>query len=396
MQNNIKSASGLSVSHPFLANCILVVFSSVFVILVIDLVAYNLFDSQKMGSNAKRFFQKSSLLGWEHRPNTEGTWYAYKDGTRTHVTINAHGFADSDRSSEKTRPRIALIGDSTTEFWEVEEYSRGQYVLEKMLDGNFEVLNFGLRGAGTDQEYIRLINQVVHFSPDIVVYLFCINDIANNVYTDGKPYFVIDPDAPNGLRMQGFPLRWEPIEEDFWLRTLLEKSFTLRHVKYFIAGVETHLRTQIPLDDHFELRPFKRSYDVEDERRMSLLKKLISAMHEFTRERDIDFLLVEGLFKPALDTPLREQVLDAYGNQFDFEKVSGLLRNYSKEAGIEFLSLQSLVRSRGIDINEILHSEDTMHLNRKGVELYASVIAERIRKLGWQENAWQPASVSTE
>ncbi len=119
-------------------------------------------------------------------------------------------------------------------------------------------------------------------------------------------------------------------------------------------------------------------------------------MHEFTRERDIDFLLVEGLFKPALDTPLREQVLDAYGNQFDFEKVSGLLRNYSKEAGIEFLSLQSLVRSRGIDINEILHSEDTMHLNRKGVELYASVIAERIRKLGWQENAWQPASVSKE
>jgi lysophospholipase L1-like esterase len=387
MQNKKKADRGFSTRHPFLANCILVVSSSVFAILVVDLVAYNAFDSRKLGTDAKQFFQFSRLLGWEHRPNAEGTWYAYKDGTRTHVKINSYGFADSDRSTEKTRPRIALIGDSTTEFWEVAEKSRGQFVLEEMLDGDFEVLNFGLRGAGTDQGYIRLVNQVIDFTPDIVVYLFCINDIANNGESGDKPHFVIDPDAPNGLRVQGYPLRSEPIEKDSWLRILLEKSFTLRHLKYLVAGIKTHLRTQVPLDEHFELRPYKRTYDVEDERRISLLKNLISAMHRFTRERDIEFLLVEGVYKPALDTPLRQQVLDAYGDQFDFEKVSKLLNDYSEEAGIEFLSLQNLVRSGGTDIDQILHVEDTMHLNRKGVELYASVIAERIRELGWQERA---------
>lgn len=396
MQNKKKNEHGLSRRHPFLANCILVVSSSVFAILVIDLVAYNAFDSRKLGTDAMQFFQFSRLLGWEHQPNAEGTWYAYKDGTRTHVKINSYGFADSDRSTEKTRPRIALIGDSTTEFWEVAESYRGHYVLEEMLDGDFEVLNFGLRGAGTDQEYIRLVKQVIDFAPDIVVYLFCINDIANNVSKGDKPYFVFDPDSPNGIRVQGYPLRSEPIEKDSWLRIFLEKSFTLRQVKYFVAGIKTHLRTQVPLDEHFELRPFKRIYDAEDEHRISLLKKLISAMHQFTRERDIEFLLVEGVYKPALDTPLRQQVLDAYGDQFDFEKISKLLSNYSEEAGIEFLSLQSLVRSGGTDIDQILHVEDTMHLNRKGVELYASVIAKRIRKLGWQERAWIPANVPTE
>jgi len=391
-----KNHPSLITSHPHLANFILVVFSIVSAILIIDLVAYNVFDSRKLGTDAKQFFQFSRLLGWEHRPNAEGTWYAYKDGTRTHVRINSYGFADSDRSTEKTRPRIALLGDSTTEFWEVAENFRGQFVLEEMMDGDFEVLNFGLRGAGTDQAYIRLVNQVIDFAPDIVVYLFCINDIANNVSTGDKPYFVIDPDAPNGLRVKGYPLRSEPFEKDFWLRILLEKSYALRHIKYFVAGIKTHLRTQVPLDEHFELRPFKFIYDVEDERRISLLKSLISAMHEFTREREIKFLLVEGVYKPALDTPLRQQVLDAYGDQFDFDKVSRLLGDYSKEAGIEFLSLQSLVPSRDIEIDQILHSEDTMHLNRKGVELYASVISERIRELGWQEREWNPVKAPAE
>jgi lysophospholipase L1-like esterase len=394
MQNKNNPSS--STSHPLLANGILVVLSSVFAILIIDLVAYNVFDSRKLGTGSKQFFQFSRLLGWEHRPNAEGTWYAYKDGTRTHVKINSYGFADADRSTEKTRPRIALIGDSTTEFWEVAENSRGQYVLEEMMNGEFEVLNFGLRGAGTDQEYIRLVNQVIDFAPDIVVYLFCINDIANNVLTGDKPYFVIDPDAPNGLRVQGYPLRSEPVEKDFWLRILLEKSFTLRHIKYFVAGIKTHLRTQVPLDEHFELRPFKRTYDTEDQRRISLLKYLISAMHQFTHDRGIEFLLVEGMYKPALDTALRQQVLDAYGDQFDFNKVSRLLRDFSEEAGIEFVSLPSLVRSRGIEIHQILHVEDTMHLNRKGVELYASVISERIRDLGWQKRAWKPAKAPAE
>ena len=248
MQNKKKKARGFSTRRPFLANCILVVSSTVFAILVVDLVAYNLFDSRKLATDAKQFFQFSRLLGWEHQPNAEGTWYAYKDGTRTHVKINSYGFADSDRSTDKTRPRIALIGDSTTEFWEVAENFRGQYVLEEMLDGDFEVLNFGLRGAGTDQEYIRLVEQVVDFDPDIVVYLFCINDIANNVSKGDKPYFVIDPGSPDGIRVQGYPLRSEPLEQDFWLRKLLEKSFTLRRIKYLIAGIKTHLRTEVPLD----------------------------------------------------------------------------------------------------------------------------------------------------
>jgi lysophospholipase L1-like esterase len=382
-KNDNGNEPGFASRHPVMANFLLVILSSLFAIVVIDLVAFYSFDIKRIGTNSDLLFQTSSLLGWEHKPHAEATWHAYKDGTRTHVSINAHGFSDSDRNLEKKIPRIALLGDSTTEFWEVEEKSRGQFILQAMLDDEFEVLNFGLRGAGTDQEYIRLVNQIIHFSPDIVIYYFCISDIANNVWIEDKPYFVLDDDAPGGIRVQGYPVRWPPPTPESRLLKVLEQSFTLRQVKYLLAGIRTHLRTQLPLEEHLELRPFKRTYNAEDERRMTLMKRLISAMHAYTRERDIEFMVVEGVYRPALDESLRQQVLDSYGDQFDFDKVSRTLSDYSEESNIPFLSLQRLIQSRDIRIHEILHPEDTMHLNKKGVELFASSIAEKIRELGW-------------
>src|SRR4030095_7735461 len=128
---------------------------------------------------------------------------------------------------------------STTEFWEVEKDERAQHVMEKLLAGRVEVLNFGLRGAGTDQEFLSFTNEVVHFSPDIVVLFFCVNDFQNNVTTEGKPYFVPDPGGSGSIRLEGVPVRHAAPPRDSWTRRLLEQSFTLRQAKYFVAGAGT-------------------------------------------------------------------------------------------------------------------------------------------------------------
>jgi hypothetical protein len=155
--------------HPLMSNLILMTVAVITTILAVDLTAFYLLGMRRVGHGPERFFQYSSLLGWQHKPNAEGIWYAYKDGTKTFVRVNSFGYPDSQREVLKERPRIALIGDSTTEFWEVEEERRGQFVLEGRLNGEVEVLNFGLRGAGTDQIYLRLGQQVQYFSPDIVI-----------------------------------------------------------------------------------------------------------------------------------------------------------------------------------------------------------------------------------
>lgn len=370
-------------NHPYLANSLLVVTSVLVTILVVDLVAFYGLDIRRLGYGPERFFQHSSLLGWEHIPYAEGTWYAYKDGTRTHVKINSYGFPDAERTVDKTRKRIALIGDSTTEFWEVQERERGQDALESELDGRAEVLNFGLRGAGTDQELIRFTREVVYFAPDVVVLFFCINDLNNNVTTESKPYFVADDAAPNGIRLAGVPVRGEQVPETPWLLDVLEQSFTLRQIKYAAMGIVPYLRVDVPLESHFELRPFKRNYDAEDQRRMDLQRRLLAAFAAEARARDIQLLLVEGLYRPALDQAMRQQVLDAYGDQFDFDKVSRMLADMSDGNGIEFISLQRMVRDRKMDVRGLMHPEDTMHLNAMGVKFFASAIAERITAKHW-------------
>lgn len=201
-QPGLKFAS----THPRLANVMLVIVSLVIAVPVIDLVAD-------------------------------------KDGTRTHVSINAFGFPDDERAVAKDRPRIALVGDSTAEFWEVQQDERAPRVIERMLDGRVEVLNFGLRGAGTDQELIRYQQQVVPFSPNIVVLFFCVNDLGNNVTKESKPWFALDPEAPGGVRLEGMPIR---VERGLDVRQLMHREDTMHlnaeGVRLFSTAVIERIR----------------------------------------------------------------------------------------------------------------------------------------------------------
>jgi len=363
------------------------------VVLAIDIGAFAA-GLRRVGYGSERFYSYSPALGLDHRPHARGAWYAYKDGTRTHVSINSHGFPDIDRTIAKNRPRIALLGDGTAAFWEVEREQRAQHVMERMLNGEVEVLNFALRGAGTDQEFIRYTTQVVQFSPDIAVLLICVNNFAINVMTGFKPYFVLDSSAPGGIRLEGVPVRAREAGRGFSARRLLEHSFTLRTLKYSLLGVETHFRDDGPLDEHFELRPFKQAYDAEDDRRLELFERLLAAFASYSREKRIRLLVVEGLYRPALDEAMRRRVVSAYGDRFDFDKVSKLLAQHGATAGYEFLSLPRLVRERALDVRRLMHAEDTTHLNAEGVRVFASAVIEKLRDLGWLENGaeWPPVA----
>jgi hypothetical protein len=359
----------------------------VMAVLVTDLVAFYVLGLRRLGYGSDRYSQSSTLLGFDYRPSTEGFWYPFKDGTRTYVRVNAHGFPDTERSITKTRKRIALMGDHAVEFWEVQEEQRGQYVMERLLDGRVEVLNCGLRGAGTDLELIRFRNQVLLFSPDVVVLLFTVKNLADNVVTDSKPYFVLDAGAPRGIRLEGIPVHSRPpAAAGSSIRHLLEQSFVLRTLKYRFAGIGTQFRADVPLDDHLELRPFKRNYNAEDQRRLELEKRLLRAFAEDARERNIRFLLVEGLYRPALDDAMRRVVFDAYGDIFDFDKMSRIFTEHSVASGYDFLSLPRLVRERRIGVRGLMHPEDAMHFNAPGVRLFADAVVERIRQRRWLDD----------
>jgi lysophospholipase L1-like esterase len=327
-------------------------------------------------------------MGVFHKPNAEGYWYLYDDGNKYYIKINSYGFSDSARDIRKRRPRIALIGDSVTEFWEANEEDRGQYLLESLLGKKFEVLNFGVRGYGTDRSYLLFKNTGVQFQPDIVIYTFCINDAYDNVDKRKKPYFALDQNSPSGLILKGYPLKVPLYKESFRKKItdfLVERSFIFR--KFRLAKRRLFSRNSYRhLEDNFEMRLYKRTYNGADENRMEVTTRLISLLSDFTRERGMRFLVVEGLYRPVLDADQQALFIKRYGNVFDFEKVTNLLEGHCAKNKIEFLSLQKIIKAKNIKPSSLTHRSDNMHLNKLGIQLYVEAVADKLRSLGWLDD----------
>ena len=125
-----------------------------------------------------RFLRSSAIpdLEYELVPGARGFAWG-RD-----MAINSHGFRDRERALEKaagTR-RIVTIGDSITFAGAMDARSRFTERLEAQLrtaGQGVEVLNLGVGGYDTLQEAAVLEHKGLAFDPDLVLLVFCINDL---------------------------------------------------------------------------------------------------------------------------------------------------------------------------------------------------------------------------
>jgi|ETNmetMinimDraft_26_1059896.scaffolds.fasta_scaffold02899_2 lysophospholipase L1-like esterase len=133
------------------------------------------------------------LLGWRNIPN----WKATSRGKP--LTINSRGLRDREHAFENENQvkRILVLGDSFAWGYGVGDGETFSDVLENIAQEHspgLEVINAGVSGWGTDQEYLFLISEGYRYSPDLVILAFYIqNDVRNNThsmqYGMHKPYF---------------------------------------------------------------------------------------------------------------------------------------------------------------------------------------------------------------
>ena len=93
-----------------------------------------------------------------------------------------------------------------------------------------------------------------------------------------------------------------------------------------------------------------------------LTLKIISMFNIYVKENGMKFLLIEGLYRPALPGKMQEKAIEEYGDIFDFNKVTRILENFSLEHGIDFLSLPKIVRAQSLPVSSLMHKEDSMHI----------------------------------
>lgn len=152
------------------------------------------------------FFQPDDRTGFSHYPGAHG-WHGGEG--KSYVRINATGFHDKDWFLKKPEGayRIAILGDSFVEALQLPPEQNFLSVMVRRLGHSpamrgkrVEVLNFGVSGYGTAQEYILLKDRVLAYAPDLIVLaLFTDNDIANNSKAlfpaPPRPYFIWKKDA---------------------------------------------------------------------------------------------------------------------------------------------------------------------------------------------------------
>ncbi len=141
-----------------------------------------------VGFSRAVLYEPDPVVGWSGRPGAEGI---YLDEGIAAIRISSAGVRDRERIVVKPGDvwRVAVLGDSYTEALQVAEDKRFTSVTERLLAGcdagggrRVEVLNFGVSGFGTAQEFLLLKNRVLRYAPDVVVLAFLPgNDITDNV-----------------------------------------------------------------------------------------------------------------------------------------------------------------------------------------------------------------------
>jgi len=133
---------------------------------------------------------------------------------RARVRTNSCGMRDEEISLVKpaNEVRIALLGDSFTFGWGVEQNESFGHKLEEILNSrskykHFKVLNFGIPGYSTFQETALFKEKALDFSPDAVLVFFVDNDF-------GLPFYVRDVNRPGNFlgALEFARLSWKAID----------------------------------------------------------------------------------------------------------------------------------------------------------------------------------------
>ncbi|MFX0194692.1 MAG: SGNH/GDSL hydrolase family protein [Candidatus Hodarchaeota archaeon] len=162
---------------------------------VLRVVGYEKFKVELPNPERAIFWHYDSLLGWKHLPNHDGRFIM--SDFDIHVKINGQGLRDRPYSYQRQKGvfRIVVLGDSFTWGFGVEQDQIFTEIIERSQD-NLEVINMGVSGYSTDQEYLLLKEEGLKYQPQLIMLMFFDNDIyenslAVNYFIYPKPKFSI-------------------------------------------------------------------------------------------------------------------------------------------------------------------------------------------------------------
>lgn len=368
---------------------LLLSFSLVISVLLVEVVI------RIIGNQSDVFHMLDPDVGTVHIPIKSG-WYTFEHG-RIPIDINSAGYRDVQRDLKKNQGtyRIAVLGDSFVAGFQVRQEDLLTSVLEERLNDHscsgtrFEVLNFGVNGAGTAQELETLRHKALAFEPDLVLLFFYpSNDLFDNsqelrvqpfklYYEFGPngglqkvPYTVVDPIPKQWLRQHSKAYLF--FHRSLAHVTALRRALRVLNLVQPAAGVPTE-RSSDALEI-LQSSQYLREPPPAIDRAWRLTEALIKAARSESAAASADFAIIV--------IPNQEEILgncsSAPTAEYDFESSLSSVHEICERHGIPLLSLVDDFRSDGKSLEEYYYPQDG-HWTAEGHRLAALVTVEWLR-----------------
>jgi len=333
------------------------------------------------------------ILGWRNYPHYK-YWQDKENDHPITGRFNSYGWRDKEWSLQKPKGtyRIAVLGDSYVEAFQVEAERTFLSLTEKALNNNHglkvELMNFGQSGFTQTEEYIVLQNDIINLSPDMVILFFLpgndIEDISFKTNADpSRPFYIMDKDRKLALDTsfsQRTPFKVKslisPIKNHSAIVSLLTERYNLYTRYRETKSVGTNSTNRIY--QYLSLATSKP--DATYSSNYQLNKILIKKMADFCKGKDISFMLVTidiDAYKPE-----RERYYKNIDPTFDANFFENDLMQFSKSINIEYIGLQRIFRKYYETTGTPLHWG---HWNYEGHEVVANALTDKLRSIIYSE-----------
>src|SRR6266852_2732534 len=335
-----------------------------------------------VGFSRAVLYEPDPVVGWSGRPGAEGV---YLDEGSAAVRISSAGVRDRERIVVKPGDvwRVAVLGDSYTEALQVAEDKRFTSVTERLLAGcdagggrRVEVLNFGVSGFGTAQEYLLLRDRVLRYAPDVVVLaLLPGNDITDNVRAldpslASRPYVTLNGSGQIAWDRSFEGTRSFRIKSSIIYRALLSASdfsrvvqaaFFVRDLwryKRFVAADQEEKQGQLEKagEPGLSAGVYAPPRTREWQQAWNIAERLIEEVSSLTAQSATRFLLVTLSSGIQVDPDLKRssKVAERHGVA-DLFYADDRLHAFATQRGIEVLSLARPLAEYARRNNMFLH-----------------------------------------
>src|SRR5262245_58762548 len=301
-------------------------------------------------------------LGWYHTSNSQR--YRTTEGVTVLVVQNKLGHRGPNYGSQTAdgKKRVLVLGDSFTEGSHVGEDELFSNIIANAYS-NLEVMNAGVGGWSTVQEYIYLNEFGIDLHPNLVLLMFFDNDLDENCLSF---YPSIGPRPFASIQNGRLVINQHPSPEE-WRKYALPLPFAEKLNRYSLAYNFFNFRVYQTLRASYLNR-----LEYEDVKKIAaypkteIVRKLFQEIHKMLNERGMLFAV--GLVPSKLDA------------QKGYSDLQVPILSLCKEEGIPCVSLIQPLKEK-YDKGIKPYWDDDIHWNRVGHKVASEALGPYIQAL---------------